>query len=594
MQRIPSDADWTQGRVDGLPSRWAKRLLRRWTAVQAVDYYRANAELRDTTEALLRVRIPLDASDSAICEAAATLASRCAARAEIFHTIDALRSAMERVCAGQGITPPAPKVKDRCAIARMTCSIWWRRKLRQHQGRTVEAAAIHLGLVNRNRDLYVSNEGVYARQQQNARNAAALESTIARNELGQEFTLAELAAKSTANKKIRRAELMTRISGFERLAVASGHAGVFLTITCPSRFHRWRTVNGGTLVIENARYDSRENPSTAQKYLAKVWSRIRAELKRRQVGIYGVRIAEPQHDGTPHWHMLLFCDTGLAATLEMVIAKHALRDSPEEPGAREHRCDFKRIDWSKGSAAGYVAKYVAKNIDGAHVGTDFEGKPATETALRVEAWATRWGIRQFQQIGGAPVGVWRELRRVQNLPAGAPQHLIDAHAAANKVNHIDGRENASAAWDKYCEAQGGVFCGRKARIKLMMVTPEKAGRYGDDPTPRPIGIETSVLERYAVPWNPGTFAHRTVHWTVESSRCEWTLVQSKKRAHAQGDHATRSQPESPWTCVNNCTDMESKNSSRLDEFWINGVKDADLRNERINSSSPRSTPNACL
>lgn len=555
MQRIPSDAEWTQGRVTGLPNRWAKRLLRRWASVQALDYYRANAELRDTTDALLRVRISLDASDSVICEAAATLAARCAARAEIFHTIDALRAAMERICAGQGISPPVPKVKDRCAIARMTCNLWWRRKLRQHQGRTVEAAAIQLGLVNRNRDLYVSNEGLQARLQQNARNAAALESTIARNDLGQEFTLAELAAKSTANKKVRRAELMTRIAGFERIAIASGHAGVFLTITCPSRFHRWRTVNGGKTVIPNANYDPRENPGSAQKYLAKVWSRIRAELNRRSLGIFGFRIAEPQHDGTPHWHMLIFCEADRASLLEGVVVKHALRDSPDEPGAREHRCDFKRIDWSKGSAAGYIAKYVAKNIDGARVGPDLEGKPAAESAVRVEAWATRWGIRQFQQIGGAPVGVWRELRRVQVLPPGAPQHLIDAHEAANKVNRIAGRENTSAAWDKYCEAQGGVFCGRKARIKLMMVMQEKAGRYGDDPSPRPLGIETSVLERYAVPWNPGTFADRTVHWTVESSRREWTTARGKVGARLQGDDATRAQPESPWTSVNNCTQL---------------------------------------
>lgn len=553
MHRIPSDAEWIQGRVASLPSRWSKRLLRQWQTHKERDYYQANVDLRETTESLLRVRIPLDASDATICDAASTLAARCASRAEIFHTIEVLRAAMERICQGQGITPPALKVKDRSAIARMTCNLWWRRKLRQHQGRTVEAAAIRLGLVSKKGDLYVSNEGLQARLQQNARNAAALEATIARNENGDEFTLAELAAKSTANKKVRRAELMTRIAGFERIAVASGHAGLFLTITCPSRFHRWRTVNGGKVVIENPNYDPGENPSTAQKYLAKVWSRIRAELKRRKVGVYGFRIAEPQHDGTPHWHMLLFCQAEHAARLENVVAKHALKDSPDEAGARAHRCDFKRIDWSKGSAAGYIAKYVAKNIDGAHVGQDLEGQPATETAIRVEAWASRWGIRQFQQIGGAPVGVWRELRRVAHLPADAPQYLCNAHAAANKVNCIEGREGSTVAWDKYCEAQGGVFCGRNARIKLMMTTPERLGRYGDDPTPRPIGVETSALEVYAVPWNPGTYAHRRVHWTVESSRQQWEIVRVAKKVQGGDLPAERVKPAQPWTRVNNCT-----------------------------------------
>ncbi|MEI2625714.1 MAG: hypothetical protein V9G23_18800 [Giesbergeria sp.] len=58
-------------------------------------------------------------------------------------------------------------------------------------------------------------------------------------------------------------------------------------------------------------------------------------------------------------------------------------------------------------------------------------------------------------------------------------HLRDAHAAANKANEIKGRQAPCVAWDRYCEAQGGVFCGRKARIKLMMVAPEKLGRYGE-------------------------------------------------------------------------------------------------------------------
>ena len=89
-----------------------------------------------------------------------------------------------------------------------------------------------------------------------------LEATTATNELGQEYALAELAAKGIANKAIRRGELMTRIAGFERIAVDCAHVGLFFTMTCPSRMHKWRTVAGGK-VVENRRYDG-TTPKEAQ------------------------------------------------------------------------------------------------------------------------------------------------------------------------------------------------------------------------------------------------------------------------------------------------------------------------------------------
>ena len=562
--RQPSDEVWAAGRVAALPTRWQGRLMaawqrgrnRResahWTAEQAAQRA-ANLELLTVTTQLEGHRIPLDAGDAEICDRASHMAERCARLAEVFHQREALHAAMERACKGYGIEPPKVKCgkSPLPAMRRMTDPLWWRRQLRKVHAKNVEGAAIRLGLVNRARDPYVSNESLNRRQLQNKRNADTLESTIARNELGQEYTLAELAAKGTANKAVRRAELMTRISGFERIARELGHAGLFFTITCPSRMHKWRTVAGGR-VIENPRYDG-TTPREAQAYLAKVWARIRAALQRKEIKLYGFRIAEPNHDGTPHWHLLVFHGEGLLETIRHTVWRYALQDSPGERGADKHRVDFKPIDWSRGTAAGYIAKYVAKNIDGYKVGEDLYGNPALETSARVEAWAATWGIRQFQQVGGPPVTVWRELRRVESVPDNAPAHLKEAHRAVNKTAVFEGRENASVAWDRYCKAQGGVFCGRNYRIRITLIEREGENRYGEPLAPVPVGVETTSIEPYLI----GRLkAMRVVHWLIESTRHAWEIVTRKGREAFEGFKAA-----GPWTRVNNCT-VERKDHER--------------------------------
>ena len=576
--RLVSDQQWAAQRVGNLPVRWQSRLMwawernrekrphGHWTAED--DAQRAaNLELLTVTEQLAGVRLNLDANDAEVCERAKAMADQCAKLAEVFHQAEALHAAMVRTCKAQGIEPPKLKKEAEGpqdlmpAIRRMTDQIWWRRQLRKLHAKAVEGAAIRIGLVNRKRDPYVSNESLQRRIQQNKRNADMLENTLARNELGQEFALAELAAKGTANKAIRRAELMTRISGFERIARDCGHAGLFFTITCPSRMHKWRTVKGGS-VIENPRYDG-TNPREAQAYLAKVWSRIRASLKRQGIGLYGFRIAEPNHDGTPHWHLLVFHEAVEYAALQSTVKRYALEDSPGEAGAHLHRVDFKPIDWSRGSAAGYIAKYVAKNIDGYRLDKDLIGNDALETSARVEAWASTWGIRQFQQVGGPPVTVWRELRRVKEVPEGAPDHLKAAHAAVNKTAVIEGRDNASVAWDHYCKAQGGVFMGRDYRIRITTVEREGMGRYGEPLTPAPVGVETVGREDYTpahMAWmNPPGRASRLVHWFVESTRYAWEIVTRKARgALEMGKSALRA----PWTRVNNCTQGDANGNAR--------------------------------
>ena len=111
--------------------------------------------------------------------------------------------------------------------------------------------------------------------------------------------------------------------------------------------------------------------------------------------------------------LLLFVEQSQVEIVRQTITHYALMEDGDEKGAAENRCDFKLIDPKKGSAAGYIAKYVSKNIDGEHLDKGVYGENPTIAAQRVDAWASCWCIRQFQQIGGASVTIWRELRRLK-------------------------------------------------------------------------------------------------------------------------------------------------------------------------------------
>lgn len=577
-----SDREWAESITGHLPRQWQGRLLGRWTRksqgpagadwiAQQHATTAANIEIRHAVEQLGRTPIPLDASDETLCARADELAAACFERSTMHRGAAQLRASMARLVMANNLIPPDSATEDGPAIARMTDPMWWRRGIRKAHGIAQEGSAITLGYVNRRRECYVSDQSLRRSMQQDARNAASLEATIATNELGQEYSLAELAAKGPANKEIRRAELMTRINGFERIAMDMGHVGMFFTVTCPSYMHRWTTGGHKTAVWKNPRYRG-TTPREAQDYLCKVWARIRSALKRKKVGIYGFRIAEPNHDGTPHWHVLVFLRGDQLAKLREVVLRYALAEAPDEPGAQMHRVDFKPIDAGKGTAAGYIAKYVAKNIDGYQLGTDLYGNPAMEASARVTAWAKTWRIRQFQQIGGAPVGPWRELRRVKDLPESAPVHLTQAWRAVNKMQTLEGRDNASVAWDRYTAAQGGVFCGRKYRIRVATREVEGVGRYGEALGERPFGVSTEQLESY-VPAHmvhmPGASAVRIVEWVVESDRHVWT-IKRKRRAAA------------PWTCVNNCTVPAQKDGLRPnDEHQVGEFEQCDNAQQPI-------------
>ncbi|MDR5801896.1 replication endonuclease [Caballeronia sp. LZ001] len=507
---------------------------------------------------------------------------------------------------------------DKPAILRMTCAKWWRKVIRVMHRKFFEAAAMQLGFINAKMGSYVSDESLKRRVQQHKRTQRMLERIVATNEEGACLSLADLRARSVSNPAIKRGELMTRINGCEAIARELGHIGLFLTVTCPSRMHkftkgkrsvrskgRWYVKN----VRENPRYDG-TLPNEAQSYLSSMFARLRAFLGNHGVKWYGFRIAEPNHDGTPHWHFLVFFDPALfrrrkgvrapgqrgrvkdvfvrderAALLPRLCAwirRYALEDSPDERGAKHHRVDFRPIDWKRGTAAGYIAKYVAKNIDGYGVQDDMFGNAGLETAMRVDAWASTWGIRQFQPIGGPPVTVWREARRLDKVPDGAPCVLDEMYAAVNKFQYSDG-EVESASWAKYVKSNGGIFCPRGDRpVQIYREYDAHLGQYGE-----PVGDCVKGLEARGIRFEQDGIVLREkfVSIVVRTNRHTWTIA-PRVASDAENDltrHSSRKSWElglglareaRPWTCVNNCTQSQTPDSSDLDD-WIADYDRAD-------------------
>ncbi len=445
----------------------------------------ANFQLGSASRALRSGRVHLGLNDEDICQLA-DHAAKFVSRMTVATTLEIQYARASAYARGKGIRPPVPVYGKRslaACLGRLKASTWWRRTMRQAYRRSTEETLRACGLVHSRAALYVSDEVFRMRLQQIERNQAHLSQLQATSDDGVTFTLAELSDRNVSNPCIRRAELMTRIRGFEEAASAIHWPCSLYTVTTPSRFHPVLSRSGKSNPLF-----VRSTPRDAQEWLNVAWRRARAKLHRDKITIFGFRVAEPHHDGTPHWHLLIFSAPEDRPRIHACFVRYfLLGDNPDEPGAAKHRVTVVNIDPDRGSAAGYLAKYVAKNIDGYGVGVDHEAampqSNARLTALRVDAWRSVHGIRQFQQIGGPPVSVYRELRRIESSTVPV---IETVRAVAD-----------AGDWSAYVSEMGGIFVPAMARpLRLFREFEPRIGLYGDPVGDRIVGvIAAGVVER---------------------------------------------------------------------------------------------------
>lgn len=405
------------------------------------------------------------------------------------------------------------------ALSRLTDDRWWLRRLKMQRMQWREALQIAIGNVRNNTSPYASRQALHdvkARRQSNLDylHRCELENVAT----GERADLMDKVLGSIANPAIRRMELMNTLAGIETYATRNGHCGLFITLTTPARFHPIQHVGARGKMRFNTRWQGQAlTPKDGQRYLVAQWGKMRTAFKDRRLQVYGMRVVEPHHDGTPHWHLMMFTPQMQRQAVLDIIQRYALQQDAAEPGAQQHRFQSKHLN--RGGATAYLAKYVAKNLDGYALEEELDretGAPLSDTARAVSAWAATWRIPQFHPFGLPGLGVYRECRRIrgQNL---TPQ--FDA-----------GTEAVRAAADAgdfagYIQAQGGANVPRSHQwVRVAREASETRNAY-DEPVTKVVGIYAPHLGIERV------YRTRTVQWRIVAK----TLAAA-----------------TPWSSGNNC------------------------------------------
>ncbi|MDQ5989801.1 Bacteriophage replication gene A protein (GPA) [Acinetobacter baumannii] len=426
------------------------------------------------------------------------------------------------------------------AIQRLTNTDYWYRKLKAHRTQWLEALMIANMDVCQNRNPYASKQAIRAVQAQRLSNMQYLQGMdIEDVETGERFDLFDKVMASVSNPEIRRMELMAQMAGIERVAKERGDIGMFITMTCPSKYHptKLRKRKKDVIAVLNSKWKNEAyTPKDGQQYLVKVWSRIRSAFNDNNINVYGVRVVEPHHDGTPHWHMLLFVDKASRAKAIEIMRKRALKEDGDEAGAHKYRFECKHMN--RGGAVGYIAKYIAKNIDGYALDGEIDhetGKDLKSMAAAVTAWASTWRIPQFQFYKLPSKGAYRECRR---LPRGV--------SIADQLGDVAERVRAAADggdFFEYVMSQGGPCIRRKEETIRVAREVSDVNTYGEE-VQKVVGIYNQLA---------------TGKPTLKTRERQYKIV--KKNTDAAGDGLLKSAIGAPRSPVNNCRSRITSNLS---------------------------------
>ncbi|EMD1872537.1 replication endonuclease, partial [Escherichia coli] len=180
-------------------------------------------------------------------------------------------------------------------ILRLTCAEWWKRKLWLLRCEWREEQLRAACLVSRKTSPYLSQDALSEFRAQREKTRDFLKSFMLENEDGFTIDLETVYYAGVSNPVHRKAEMMATMKGLELLAEARGDRAVFLTVTCPSKYHA-TTENGHP----NPKWNGATMRDSSDYLVNTFFAAVRKKLNRDGLRWYGIRTVEPHHDGTVH------------------------------------------------------------------------------------------------------------------------------------------------------------------------------------------------------------------------------------------------------------------------------------------------------
>lgn len=253
------------------------------------------------------------------------------------------------------------------------------------------------------------------------------------SEVGRGFVIEKAIESSISNPAIFLAEANIRSIGITKYALQRGFKPIFITASCPSKFHPLATIrahnNAKKRRINNKKYDDRLSINDSARHLCKQWHEATKEIGRGGTEYEYIRCLEPHDSGVTHLHSVLFIAPEYFERVEHNIREYFLnRFDALEPGAQEHRVNFKYPAPGE-SDSEQVTRYILKTLQylTKNIKAVLENEQTIEVSARDHASAHAYRMFQTSETN---IGLWRMLRACKDprmIPADILESWRNAH-----------------------------------------------------------------------------------------------------------------------------------------------------------------------